>query len=168
MKKSTKLILISCGTCVSSDVQFMKKIVKICSQSKHHFIVSKGMNHSEYELPLNMWGKEYIPQREVLPYVDLVICHGGNNTNTEAFYYGKPQIVIPQATDQFDNAMRLVKFDLGVYIKRDKLTRGILLDAIDNLLENKQINQRLLEISKRMQKENKLSKAADMIEILVK
>ena len=140
----------------------------MCSQSKQHFIVAKGMNHSEYELPLNMWGKEYIPQRQILPYVDLVICLGGNNTNTESFYYGKPQIIIPFINDQFDNALRLSKLDLGVRIMRNELNRNKLPDVIDYLLDNKRINQKLSEISQRMRKENKLSKAADMIEKLFK
>ena len=162
IKKSNKLIMISLGTYVSGDVKFMKKLMKMCSHSKHHFIVAKGMNHSEYELPLNMWGKEYIPQRQILPYVDLVISHGGNNTFTEVFYYGKPQVIIVcTPLDQFDNALRLSEFELGVYIKRDELTT-------DNLLENKQVNHKLSEISQRMQKENKLAKAAEMIEKLAK
>ena len=168
IKKGNKIIMISLGTFLSGDFKFMKKIVKMCSQSKQHFIVAKGMNHSEYELPLNMWGKEYIPQRQILPYVDLVICLGGNNTNTESFYYGKPQIIIPFINDQFDNALRLSKLDLGVRIMRNELTRNKLLDAIDYLLDNKRIKQKLSDISQRMRKENKLSKAAELIENLVK
>ena len=36
------------------------------------------------ELRDGMWGEEFVPQPAILPQVDLVITHGGNNTVTES------------------------------------------------------------------------------------
>ncbi|CAG2118993.1 unnamed protein product, partial [Medioppia subpectinata] len=47
-----------------------------------------GPLHDEYSLTDNMWGEGSVPQIQVLPLVDLVITHGGNNTVTETFYFG--------------------------------------------------------------------------------
>ena len=58
----------------------------------HRFIVSKGPQAELYELADNMWGAEFLPQPAILPLVDLVITHGGNNTTTECFHHGKPMI----------------------------------------------------------------------------
>ncbi len=53
-------------------------------RTPHRYIVSKGPLHDEIELADNMWGAEFVPQTRIMPLVDLVITHGGNNTTTEA------------------------------------------------------------------------------------
>ena len=42
-----------------------------------------GVYGDQYDLPSNCWGGKMVPQIKVLPKVDLVITHGGNNTVTE-------------------------------------------------------------------------------------
>jgi UDP:flavonoid glycosyltransferase YjiC (YdhE family) len=42
-----------------------------------------------------MAGTALLPQPAVHPLADVVITHGGNNTVTETFSLGKPQIAVP-------------------------------------------------------------------------
>ena len=80
----------------------------------HRFIVSKGPQAELYELADNMWGEEFVPQPAILPLVDLVITHAGNNTTTECFHHGKPMIAMPVFWDQHDNAQRVDETGFGV------------------------------------------------------
>ena len=102
-----KLVYLSFGTMCAVDIELMKRLVSILAESKHRFIVSKGPLHDKYELADNMWGQKTVPQMQVLPLVDLVITHGGNNTVCESFFFGKPMIVMPFFGDQTDNAQRI-------------------------------------------------------------
>ena len=91
----SKLIYLSLGSLGSADVDLMKRLIGILGKTRHKFIVSKGPQASEFELASNMMGAEFLPQISIIPKVDLVITHGGNNTTTESVHFGKPMIVLP-------------------------------------------------------------------------
>ncbi|CAG2114947.1 unnamed protein product, partial [Medioppia subpectinata] len=84
-ERSGKLILLSMGSFGCADIDLMIRLTTILAKSEHRFIVSKGPLHDKYSLPDNMWGQPFLPQTAILPLVDLVLTHGGNNTVTETF-----------------------------------------------------------------------------------
>ena len=86
------------------------------------------------DLPDNMVGASTLPQTKVIPQVDLVITHGGNNTTTEALHFGKPMVVLPLFWDQYDNAQRVDELDLGVRLDTYAFTDDQLIAAVDGLL----------------------------------
>ena len=65
---------------------------------------------------------------------DLVITHGGNNTTTEAFHFGKPMIVLPLFWDQYDNAQRVDELGFGVRLDTYAFEDRELREAVDRLL----------------------------------
>src|SRR5206468_9303396 len=109
-----RLLYVSLGSLGSADVSLMERLVDLLSRSPHRFIVSKGPQHSEFDLAENMWGAEFLPQPAILPHVDAVIAHGGNNTTTECFHFGKPMVALPLFWDQYDNAQRVDETGFGV------------------------------------------------------
>jgi MGT family glycosyltransferase len=54
--------------------------------------------------PPSVLVERYVPQALLLPRCRLVISHGGAGTLLGAFAYGLPQLIVPQAADQFVNA----------------------------------------------------------------
>ena len=159
-----KLVYFSMGSMGGADVENMKRLVTILSKSKHRFIVSKGPLHEEYDLPVNMWGAATVPQIQVLPLVDLVVTHGGNNTITETFYFGKPMVVLPLFVDQYDNAQRVEDKGFGIRLDTYRCTEDELLTAIESLLNNNELNEKLRKISSRIQSDNSIAKLPQIIE----
>jgi MGT family glycosyltransferase len=160
------LIYLSLGSLASADVALMERLVEVLGRTAHRFIVSKGPQADLYELADNMWGEEFLPQPAVLPQVDLVITHGGNNTTTECFHHGKPMIAMPVFWDQYDNAQRVDEAGFGVRLDTYGFTDGEMTAALDRLLADTALHERMADISRRLQADPGAVRAADLIERL--
>lgn len=55
----------------------------------------------------------FIPFDQVLPFCRAFIHHGGIGSSAIGFYFGIPQLVLPMAHDQFDNAARIQALGCG-------------------------------------------------------
>ena len=78
------LIYLSLGSLGSADVELMQRLVDVLGRTEHRVIVSKGPLADQIRLHDNMTGESFLPQPAILPLVDLVITHGGNNTVVES------------------------------------------------------------------------------------
>ncbi|CAG2109293.1 unnamed protein product [Medioppia subpectinata] len=165
--KPGAFVYFSLGSLCPVDVQNMRRLVAILAKSPHRFIVSMGPKHMEYTLGDNMWGAESVPQIRVLPLVDLVITHGGINTVTESLYFGRPMIAMPVYGEQYDNAQRLQDKGFGLRLDAYKCSEEELLTAIETLLNDRRLAERLAEVSRRIQTDNSLAKVSQLIENFV-
>jgi UDP:flavonoid glycosyltransferase YjiC (YdhE family) len=145
-------------------VPLMNNLVEALANTPHRYVVSKGPQHAEYELADNMVGEEFLPQVTVLPQVDLVITHGGNNTTTECLHFGKPMVMLPIFWDQHDNAQRIDETGFGVRLPTYSFGKGDLPGAIDRLLSDRQLQGRLATVSERLQANPGNEWAAELIE----
>ena len=160
------LIYLSLGSLGSGDVPLMQRLVEVLGATPHRYIVSKGPQHEEYGLADNMAGEEFLPQTSLLPKVDLVITHGGNNTITEALHFGVPMIVLPLFWDQHDNAQRMDETGHGVRLATYTFEPEQMGDAIDRLLSDRDLGRRLAAIARRLQANRGNERAAALIERL--
>jgi UDP:flavonoid glycosyltransferase YjiC (YdhE family) len=142
----------------------MKRLLEALAEAPYRLIVSKGPQAGLFELPPNAWGDEVLPQPAILPGVDLVITHGGNNTTTEALHFGKPTVVLPLFWDQYDNAERLDERGLGVRLDTYRCSRAELGAAIDRMLADAEAGARLRALAARLQTDPGVVRAADLIE----
>jgi len=157
------LIYLSLGSLGSADVELMKRLVDVLGRTPHHYIVSKGPQASEYELAENMVGAEFLPQTTLIPQVDAVITHGGNNTTTESLHFGKPMILLPLFWDQYDNAQRMHELGFGVRLSTYTFTDDEMDAALAAVLDPER-QARLATIGERVRARDGLRRGADVIE----
>src|ERR671930_1402314 len=159
-----KLVYLSLGSLGSGDVELMRRLIGFLAESEHRVVVSMGPQHAELELAPNMVGAEFLPQPAVLPHVDLVVTHGGNNTVTESLHFGKPMVVLPLFWDQYDNAQRMDELGPGIRLAPYEVEGDELRGAIDRLLSDETLAGRLGGISARLRGSPGTAVAADSIE----
>ena len=162
--EGSALVYLSLGSLGSADVDLMKRLVESLAATPHRYIVSMGPQHDQYELADNMWGAEFLPQTKVIPEVDLVITHGGNNTTTEAMHFGKPMIVLPLFWDQYDNAQRVHETGYGIRLATYAFTDQDMHGALQTLLGDTQVRERAQRTGEAIRSRQGLERAAALIE----
>ncbi len=137
------LVYLSLGSLGSADVELMQRLVDLLAAGGYRAIVSKGPQHDQIELRDGQAGAELVPQPALLPLVDAVITHGGNNTVTECLHFGKPMVLLPLFWDQYDNAQRMDELGLGVRLPTFEFEDAQLGEAIERLTGDDALGGRL-------------------------
>jgi UDP:flavonoid glycosyltransferase YjiC (YdhE family) len=98
------------------------------------------MPHGELgTVPPNVTVETFVPQAEVLPLADAVICHGGSGTLLGALAHGLPQVVVPLFADQPHNAAAIERAGAGLSVT--DLSAPVLRAAIARVLEDAGLRQ---------------------------
>src|SRR4051794_40952877 len=158
------LIYLSLGSLGSADVGLMQRLIDILGATRHRVIVSMGPRADELRLGENMTGAATLPQTTLMPQVDLVITHGGNNPTTEAMHFGRPMVVLPLFWDQYDNAQRVHELGFGVRLATYAFADGELTGAVDRLLADTLLRERMAAIGAGIRARDGLRTGAEVIE----
>lgn len=130
-------ILITLGTFLSNRADVLEKIIKSCQIFNPNalLIVSAGSNVDKLKSlqKKNVIIKEFIPQKGLMPYMDYVVFHGGCNTFTEAIYYGKPMVILPFSSDQFNIAYDAERKELAEILDPNAFREKDLVQALTRL-----------------------------------
>ncbi len=97
----------------------------------------------------------------------MFLCGTISNTTTETFCFGKPQIVLPLFGDQYDNAQRLTEKGYGIRLETYSFTDQELVDAIEKLLNDTEMQQRLKAAAQRIATSDSKAKVVRRIEEVV-
>ena len=163
------LIYLTFGSLGVADTELLHRMISVLGKTQYRVLVNVGDYVDAYQdLPENIQVSSWFPQSALIPHCDLIIQHGGNNTLNESFYHAKPVLLMSFAWDGHDNAARVVDTGHGLSLPRYEWSDDELLSAIDQLLNDKHLHQRLDVTSKYMQSHDGRIKAAHLIDQLIK
>jgi UDP:flavonoid glycosyltransferase YjiC (YdhE family) len=130
------LVYLTLGTAMGNPPVFRAAIAGL-GQLDADVLVSTGPTVPVAELgavPPNVRVHDWVPQRDLLPHLDLVVHHGGSGTTMGAFAVGLPQLLLPQGADQFSNGELVRSLHLGDRLLPAEVTAAAVTEAAGRLL----------------------------------
>ena len=125
-------------------------------------LLTAGTFHSEDE---NVLCVPYAPYSEIFPLARHVYHQGGVGTTSQALRAGVPQVVMPFAHDQNDNAARVQRLGVGRWMRLKELP-SLNLKTTRSVVELRRV-RRAREIGELIREENGPQVACECIERLV-
>ena len=160
------LIYVSYGSLGAGDTELLKRVIAAIAKMPYRALVNVGDYMESYDAgatPPNVHLASWYPQPSVIPQVDLVIHHGGNNSFTECLYFGKPYV-----WDGHDNATRVQETGHGFKLHRYDWTDEELGQKIEACLTDPAMRERLAATKAHMQASGGTAAAAGLLDAVVK
>ncbi len=105
-------------------------------------LLTSGLSALEkFPDPLPEWALRvnYAPYGQIFKHATVIIHSGGIATSMTAIQSGQPQIVVPFAHDQIDNAKRLKKLGISRTIKRKDYNATTIVAHLKNMIADQKL-----------------------------
>jgi len=153
------------GTANQHAAAFFETAVGACEQlGRRGILLTSHASQIPVMLPDTVAHFAYVPLDLLLPRAAAFVHHGGIGSTSQALLAGIPQVLMPLAHDQFDNAERITRLGVGTGIPAPQFTSDRLIQALQKLLEQESVLSKCRELSDRLQQRDGLSRTADAIE----
>jgi MGT family glycosyltransferase len=117
LDRGKRRVLVSLGT-VNGDggARFFDAVVRAAEPLDVQLIVAAPAGMLP-DPPPYVLARPFLPQLDLLPHVDAVVCHAGHNTVCEALAHGLPLVVAPIRDDQPVIAGQVTAAGAGVRVR---------------------------------------------------
>jgi MGT family glycosyltransferase len=146
-KATTPKVFVSLGTLlVDIRKEFFQKLITAFADQPVTIVAAT--NPDIFEVwPDNFIVNGFVPQTELMPHMDAVICHGGFNTVNDTFINGLPMLITPIAYDHFHTAKLIENSGAGVSIRYKRLRITDLRDTVFELLQNPKYREAAVRVN---------------------
>jgi rhamnosyltransferase subunit B len=107
---------------------------------------------------------DYAPFSELFSRAAAVVHHGGIGTTGQALRAGRPQIIVPFLSDQFDNAARIVRLGVGRTVALKRYEPRHVAAELSSLLGDSSYASRAAVVGEQVSKEDGAEVAACVID----
>ncbi len=164
---TTPKIFVSLGTLlVDIRKAFFEKVIAAFADQPVTVVAATPPDIFE-EWPENFIVNSFVPQSELMPHMDMVICHGGFNTVNDTFRNGLPMLITPIAYDHFHIAKLIEQAGCGISIRYKRLRVEALRETVFELLENPQYRAAAKEVQNTFHTAGGNDKAVELLENFV-
>ena len=126
-------------------------------------LVAGAETAKRLRLPAEVRAFSYLPYSTVFPRAAAIIHQAGIGTLSQALRSGRPQLIVPFAFDQPDNARRAAALGCARVLPLKKISADSLTAELKVLLEQDQYAQRAAAVAAELRTVNGAARAADAL-----
>jgi len=154
------------GTGMMHAAKLFRAAVEACRMLRINGILLTSFGSQLPEkLPSFVHHCQFAPFQDLFPLCAAVVHHGGIGTVSKALAAGRPQLIVPSAFDQLDNALRVTKLGAGTWLKSNRAGARSIARAIAVLI-SPEASERARGVAKSFGNNRGLERAADLVELL--
>ncbi len=135
-------VVFTAGSAMTQAREFFRVSVDVCRASRRRaLLLTQFPEQLPTQLPSGVRHFDYVPFSQVLPRAAAFVHHGGIGTVAQGLAAGVPQLVIPLAHDQPDNAVRVRRLGVGYLLLPKEYKTDTVLQLLQRLLESPAIKE---------------------------
>lgn len=166
LEAGEKPVVVTYGSTMQHGADFFRIASEACTRAGQRAVLVTGAVGQGCVPPrLDQIVVPHAPFGELLPQARALIHHGGIGTCFEAFDAGIPQIVVPNAFDQIDNAHRVTTLGLGLRLDRQRFAKTGQ-ETLTRLLADEAIARNCAEARRRCADQDGIVQACDLVETM--
>jgi rhamnosyltransferase subunit B len=160
-------IVFTAGSAMLQGKEFFRVSAEVCRISgRRGLFLTQFPEQLPARLPGGVRHFDYVPFSAVSPRAAMFVHHGGIGTTAQALAAGLPQLVVPLAHDQPDNAVRIHRLGVGNFLLPKGYKTATVLEYIDRLLKSPAIRENCARRAADVAGSASLEQACELIEQL--
>jgi UDP:flavonoid glycosyltransferase YjiC (YdhE family) len=145
--------------------KFFESAVNACRRlGRRGVLLTRFSEQIPDPLPASVMHSRYAPFSLLLPRAAAFVHHGGIGSTAQGLAAGAPQLIMPLAHDQFDNAARVKRFGVGDWLKPARFSGAVVAKKLDSLLSSQKAATACDRLAQRMTRRDGAARTAAAIE----
>jgi rhamnosyltransferase subunit B len=158
-------IVFTAGSAHAFSAEFFRASVEACRAGGWRgVLLTQFPEQLPQRLPDGIRHFDYVPFSRVLPRAAAFVHHGGIGTTAQALAAGVPQLVVPFAHDQPDNAVRVRRLGVGDFLLPGRYKARALIRDLRRVTESATIGENCRRRARDLAGSKPLDDACTLIE----
>jgi UDP:flavonoid glycosyltransferase YjiC (YdhE family) len=156
------------GSAMKQGQAFFAAAVEACKRlGRRGMLLTRFAEQVPSPLPEGVRHFAYVPFSQVFPRAAAAVHHGGIGTTAQALAAGVPQLIMPMAHDQPDNAARVERLGVGRAISVRRFRGPAVAKALAGLIGSAEVREQCRSVAAKFEGADALDGACRAIEALV-
>jgi rhamnosyltransferase subunit B len=161
-------IVFTPGSAMLHGHEFFIAAIDACRRlNRRGILLTRFPEQLPSTLPPEIAHFDFIPFSQVLPRAASVVHHAGVGSSAQGLAAGVPQVLMPMAHDQFDNAERLRRLGVGEAIPLKRFRGDVLAATLSRLINSAPVQERCRYYASLFDTAGDLDKSCRAIESLL-